>query len=113
MKQSLEEYLTEIGRKEMLSKKKEDALAKTIQEKGPDCEEAERLVKCNSRFVISVAAQYQKQGLTLEELIEAGNEGLKKAATKYDASRGFKFIAYAVWWNRQSIIQAIEEKKQN
>jgi RNA polymerase sigma factor (sigma-70 family) len=88
----------------------EQALAKAIQEKGPNCEEAERLVKCNSRFVVSVAAQYQKQGLTLEELIEAGNEGLRKAATKYDASRGFNFIAYAVWWIRQSIIQAIDEK---
>jgi RNA polymerase sigma factor (sigma-70 family) len=90
-------------------------LSKAIQEKGPNCEEAERLVKCNSRFVVSVAAQYQNQEkrLTLEELIEAGNEGLKKAAMKFDASRGFKFIAYAVWWIRQSIIQTIEEKKQN
>ena len=94
----------------MLSLEEEVALSKAIQEKGLDCEEAERLVKCNSRFVISVAAQYQKQGLTLEELIEAGNEGLRKAAMKYDASRGFKFIAYAVWWIRQSILQAIEEK---
>jgi RNA polymerase sigma factor (sigma-70 family) len=96
----------------LLTREEELALSKAIQEKGPDCEEAERLVKCNSRFVISVAAQYQKQGLTLEELIEAGNEGLRKAAIKYDASRGFKFISYAVWWIRQSIIQAIEEKKQ-
>jgi DNA-directed RNA polymerase sigma subunit (sigma70/sigma32) len=108
----LDDYLIEIGRADLLSLEEEVALSKAIQEKGPDCEEAERLVKCNSRFVISVAAQYQKQGLTLEELIEAGNEGLRKAAMKYDASRGFKFIAYAVWWIRQSIIQAIEEKKQ-
>jgi RNA polymerase sigma factor (sigma-70 family) len=88
------------------------ALTKAIQQKGPDCEEAERLVKCNSRFVVSVAAQYQNQekGLTLDDLIEAGNEGLRKAATKYDASRGFNFIAYAVWWIRQSIIQTIDEK---
>ena len=102
----------EIGRSDLLTIEEEQALAKAIQEKGPDCEETERLVKCNSRFVISVAAQYQKQGLTLEELIEAGNEGLRKAAIKYDASRGFKFISYAVWWIRQSIIQTIEEKKQ-
>jgi RNA polymerase sigma factor (sigma-70 family) len=100
----------EIGRSDLLTMEEEQALAKAIQEKGPNCEEAERLVKCNSRFVVSVAAQYQNRGLTLEELIEAGNEGLKKAAIKYDASRGFKFIAYAVWWIRQSILQAIEEK---
>ena len=104
----LDEYLVEIGRADLLSLEEELALSKAIQEKGPDCEEAERLVKCNQRFVISVAVQYQKQGLTLEELIKAGNEGLRKAAIKYDASRGFKFIAYAVWWIRQSIIQAIE-----
>ena len=104
----LDEYLQEIGRADLLTLEEELALSKAIQEKGPDCDEAERLVKCNQRFVISVAAQYQKQGLTLEELIEAGNEGLRKAAIKYDASRGFKFIAYAVWWIRQSIIQAIE-----
>ncbi|QVJ82180.1 sigma-70 family RNA polymerase sigma factor [Xylanibacter ruminicola] len=110
--QRLDEYLVEIGRTDLLTLEEEVALSKAIQEKGSDCEEAERLVKCNSRFVISVAAQYQKQGLTLEELIEAGNEGLKKAAMKYDASRGFKFIAYAVWWIRQSIIQAIEDKKE-
>lgn len=110
----LDEYLLEIGRTQLLTKEEELALAEAIQRKGPDCEEAERLVKCNQRFVISVAAQYQNQekGLTLEELIEIGNEGLVKAAMKYDASRGFKFIAYAIWWIRQSILQAIEEKKQ-
>ena len=88
-------------------------MSKAIKEKGPNCEEAERLVKCNSRFVVSLAAQYQNQekGLTLEELIEAGNEGLKKAAMKFDASRGFKFIAYAVWWIRQPMLVAIESKK--
>ena len=108
----LDEYLLEIGRTPLPTLEEELALTKAIQQKGPDCEEAERLVKCNQRFVISVAAQYQKQGLTLEELIEIGNEGLVKAAMKYDASRGFKFIAYAIWWIRQSILQAIEEKKQ-
>ena len=108
----LDEYLQEIGRTDLLTLEEELALSKAIQEKGSDCEEAEQLVKSNSRFVVSVAAQYQKRGLTLEELIEAGNEGLKKAAMKYDATHGFKFIAYAVWWIRQSIIQALEEKKQ-
>ena len=112
MKQSLDEILKEIGRTPLLSLEKELALVKAIQQKGPDCEEKEQLVKANLRFVVAVANQYQKRGLTLEELIEAGNEGLKKAAMKYDATHGFKFIAYAVWWIRQSIIQALEEKKQ-
>ena len=110
MKQSLEEYLTEIGRKEMLSKKKEDALAKTIQEKGTDCEEMRKLEKANVRFVVSVANQYQKQGLTLEELIEVGNKGLRKAAETYVPDADSNFIRYAVPWVRQSIIQAISEK---
>ena len=112
MKQRLDEILEEIGRSSLLSIDEEIALCKIVQEKGTDCDEMKQLEKANMRFVVSVAAQYQKRGLTLEELIEAGNEGLKKAAIKFDASRGFKFIAYAVWWIRQSIIQAIEEKKQ-
>ena len=111
MKQSLEEYLTEIGRKEMLSKKKEDALAKTIQEKGPDCKEVERLVQANLRFVVSVANVYQRRGLTIEELIEVGNKGLRKAAETYVPDADSKFIRYAVPCVRQSIIQAIEENK--
>ena len=85
---------------------------KVVQKKGTDCDEMKQLEKANMRFIVSVANQYQKRGLTLDELIEAGTEGLRKAAMKYDASRGFKFIAYAVWWIRQSIIQAIEENKQ-
>jgi RNA polymerase primary sigma factor len=71
-----------------------------------------QLEKANMRFIVSIAAQYQKQGLTLEELIEAGTEGLRKGAMKYNFEADFKFIAYAVWWIRQSIIQTIEEKKQ-
>jgi DNA-directed RNA polymerase sigma subunit (sigma70/sigma32) len=112
MKQSLEEYLTEIGRKEMLLKEEEDALSMAIQEKGPDCKEVERLVQANLRFVVAVANQYQGRGLTIEELIEAGNEGLRKAAETYVPDADSKFIRYAVPWVRQSIIQAIEENKQ-
>jgi len=112
MKESLDDILEEIGRSSLLSFDEEAALCKAVQEKGTDCDEMKQLEKANSRFVVSVANQYQKRGLTLEELIEEGNEGLRKAAMKYDASRGFKFIAYAVWWIRQSIIQAIEENKQ-
>ena len=110
-KQSIDELLEEIGRSSLLSIEEEIALCKAVQEKGTDCDEMQQLEKANMRFIVSVAAQYQKRGLTLEELIEAGTEGLRKAAMKYDSSRGFKFIAYAVWWIRQSIIQAIEEKK--
>ena len=112
MKQSLDEILEEIGRSSLLSIDEEIALCKVVQKKGTDCDEMKQLEKANMRFIVSVANQYQKRGLTLDELIEAGTEGLRKAAMKYDASRGFKFIAYAVWWIRQSIIQAIEENKQ-
>jgi RNA polymerase primary sigma factor len=109
-KPGLDEILEEIGRSSLLTHEEELALLKAVQKKGTDCDEMKQLEKGNMRFIVSVANQYQKQGLTLEELIEAGNEGLRKAAIKYDASRGFKFIAYAVWWIRQSILQAIEEK---
>ena len=112
MKQSLEEYLTEIGRKEMLTQEEELALANAIQEKGPDCKEVERLVQANLRFVVAVANQYQGRGLTIEELIEVGNEGLRKAAETYVPDADSKFIVYAVKRIRQSIIQAIEENKQ-
>jgi 5'(3')-deoxyribonucleotidase len=109
-KQGLDEILEEIGRSSLLSIDEEIALCKVVQKKGTDCDEMKQLEKANMRFIVSIAAQYQKQGLTLEELIEAGTEGLRKGAIKYDSSRGFKFIAYAVWWIRQSILQAIEEK---
>ena len=111
-KQGLDEILEEIGRSSLLTHEEELALLKAVQKKGTDCDEMKQLEKANMRFIVSVANQYQKRGLTLDELIEAGTEGLRKAAMKYDASRGFKFIAYAVWWIRQSIIQAIEENKQ-
>ena len=111
-KKNLDELLLEIGRAQLISAEEELTLIKTIQEKGPECDEMGKLIEPNRRFVVSVAAQYQNQGLSLEELIEAGTEGLKKAAQKYNTEEAdFKFIHYAVWWIRQAMIQAIEEKK--
>jgi 5'(3')-deoxyribonucleotidase len=107
----LDEYLVAIGRYDLLTLEEELALAQAIQQKGPDCEEAERLVKANLRFVVSVANQYQNQGLTFEELIEAGNDGLRTAAEKYKSDADYNFISYAVWWIRQRIIQAIQSKE--
>ena len=110
-RQSLEELLVEIAHSQLLSHEEESALLKVVQEKGTDCDEMKQLEKANMRFIVSVAAQYQRQGLTLEELIEAGTEGLRKGAIKYNFEADYKFIAYAIWWIRQSILQAIEEKK--
>ena len=107
MKQSLDEILEEIGRSPLLTHEKELELLKAVQKKGTGCDEMKQLEKANMRFVVSVANQYQKRGLTLEELIEAGTEGLRMAAVKYNFEADFKFIAYAVWWIRQSILQAI------
>ena len=95
----------------MLTLEEELELLKAVQEKGTDCDEMKQLEKANMRFIVSVANQYQKRGLSLEELIEAGTEGLRKGAMKYNFETDFKFIAYAVWWIRQSIIQTIESKK--
>jgi RNA polymerase primary sigma factor len=110
-KQSLDELLVEIGRTPLLTYEEELALVKVVQEKGTDCDEMKLLEKANMRFIVSVAAQYQKQGLPLVELIDAGSEGLRKGAMKYNFEADYKFIAYAIWWIRQSILQAIEEKK--
>jgi 5'(3')-deoxyribonucleotidase len=110
-KQSLDDLLNEIGRTPLITYEEELELLKAVQEKGTDREEMRKLEKANMRFVVSMANQYQKQGLTLEELIEAGTEGLRKAAVKYDLNVDIKFIAYAVWWIRQSIIQTIESNK--
>ena len=106
--ESLEKYLQEIGREEMISVEEEVELAQRIK-KG-DHKALERLTRANLRFVVSVAKQYQNQGLSLPDLINEGNLGLIKAAEKFDETRGFKFISYAVWWIRQSILQAIAEQ---
>ena len=106
--EALEKYLSEIGKEELVSADEEVELAQRIR-KG-DKKALERLTKANLRFVVSVAKQYQNQGLSLPDLINEGNVGLIKAAEKYDETRGFKFISYAVWWIRQSILQAIAEQ---
>ncbi|HOK13937.1 MAG TPA: RNA polymerase sigma factor RpoD/SigA [Candidatus Kapabacteria bacterium] len=109
--QSLDKYLQEIGKVELLSAEQEIELARIIKKGGPEANLAmERLVKANLRFVVSVAKQYQNQGLSLGDLINEGNLGLIKAAKRFDETRGFKFISYAVWWIRQSILQALAEQ---
>jgi RNA polymerase primary sigma factor len=106
--QSLEKYLQEIGKVELITPEEEVKLAIKIKQ---GCQASlERLTKANLRFVVSVSKQYQNQGLTLPDLINEGNVGLIKAAQRFDETRGFKFISYAVWWIRQSILQALAEQ---
>lgn len=108
---SLDKYLQEIGREELISVEEEVELAQKIRKGGVEGNRAlKKLVKANLRFVVSVAKQYQNQGLSLPDLINEGNLGLIKAAEKFDETRGFKFISYAVWWIRQSILQALAEQ---
>jgi RNA polymerase primary sigma factor len=105
---SLEKYLSEIGKEPMISAEEEVRLAALIRQGDDDA--LNKLTRANLRFVVSVAKQYQNQGLTLPDLINEGNLGLIKAAKRFDETRGFKFISYAVWWIRQSILQAIAEQ---
>jgi len=105
---SLDKYLQEIGKVELISPEDEVVLARKI--KAGDNDALKKLVKANLRFVVSVAKQYQNQGITLPDLINEGNLGLMKAAQRFDETRGFKFISYAVWWIRQAILQALAEQ---
>lgn len=105
---SLDKYLQEIGREELITVEEEVELAQRIRR--GDQEALEKLTRANLRFVVSVAKQYQNQGISLPDLINEGNLGLIKAAEKFDETRGFKFISYAVWWIRQSILQALAEQ---
>src|SRR5512136_200040 len=105
---SLDKYLHEIGKVELISSEEEVELAQRIR--NGDEKALDKLIKANLRFVVSVSKQYQNQGLSLPDLINEGNVGLIKAAQRFDETRGFKFISYAVWWIRQSILQALAEQ---
>jgi RNA polymerase primary sigma factor len=105
---SLDKYLQEIGKVDLIPPEEEVALARKIR--SGDSSALRSLVKANLRFVVSVAKQYQNQGMSLPDLINEGNLGLMKAAQRFDETRGFKFISYAVWWIRQAILQSLAEQ---
>ena len=108
MKKELDEFLKEMAKAPLLDRVEERKLLKAVQQKGTDCDEMRKLIECSGRHIISVANQYQDLGLSLMELIDEARKGLVKAAVKYDIKSDFSFISYAVWWMRQSIIQALE-----
>ena len=111
VKKDVDVLIKEVAACNTLTAEEDFALTKAVQDKGTDCEEMKKLHEVYDRFVVSITKQYLDKGLSLDELIEAGKSGLEKAALKYDHSRGFKFIAYAVWWIRQSMLVAIESKE--
>ena len=107
MKKRLDEYLKEITKAPLLDRVEERKLLRAVQQKGTDSHEMRKLIDCNGRFIVSLASQYQNQGLSLMELVDEARKGLVKAAMKYDIKSDISFISYAVWWMRQSIIQAL------
>ena len=111
IKKNVEVMIKDIATCKALTADEEFKLTKAVQDKGTDCDEMKKLHEVYDRFVVSIAKQYLDKGLSLEELVEVGKSGLEKAAQKYDSTRGFKFIAYAVWWIRQPMLVAIESKK--
>ena len=111
IKKDVDVLINEVASCNALTADEDFALTKAVQDKGTDCEEMKKLHEVYDRFVEGVAKQYLDNGLSLDELVEAGKSGLEKAAMKYDHSRGFKFIAYAIWWIRQPMLVAIESKK--
>ena len=108
MKKGLDEYLKEIAKAPLLDRVEERKLLRAVQQKGTECDEMRKLIDSNGRFIVSLASQYQNQGLSLMELVDEARKGLVKAAVKYDTKCDFSFISYSVWWMRQSIIQALE-----
>ena len=108
MKKELDEYLKEMAKAPLLDRVEERKLLKAVQQKGTECDEMRKLTECNGRYIISIANQYQNQGLSLMELIDEARKGLVKAAVKYDIKSDFSFISYATWWMRQSIIQSLK-----
>ena len=108
MKKGLDEYLKEITKAPLLDRVEERKLLRAVQQKGTDSHEMRKLIECYGRHIVSVANQYQDLGLSLMELVDEARKGLVKAAMKYDIKSDFSFISYAVWWMRQSIIQALE-----
>ena len=107
MKKGLDEYLKEIAKAPLLDRVEERKLLRAVQQKGTECDEMRKLIDSNGRFIVSLASQYQNQGLSLMELVDEARKGLVKAAMKYNVKSDISFISYAVWWMRQSIIQAL------